>query len=35
MNITFLIGLLGSITLVIGSAMPDHFTKRPYQSTKN
>ena len=35
MTPTFLLGLLGSLILVIGSALPDRRTKHPYQSSKN
>lgn len=35
MNTTFTIGLVGSLILVIGSALPDRPTKHPYLSTKN
>ncbi len=35
MTPTFLLGLVGSLILVTGSALPDHRAKHPYQSTKN
>lgn len=35
MNTTFLLGLVGSLILVMGSALPDKPVKRSYQSLKN
>src|SRR3989338_2633811 len=35
MTPTFLLGLFGSLILVIGSALPDRRPKHPYQSSKN